>query len=104
MENAGSAARVVRKNVLQRSWRRSKRGPVATIESLVSPVRIAPLVPRGSLVPEGLDGVEIRGFPGGVNPESDANGRADQQTQHHAFRLVASAGAAFGPIPGFLFP
>src|SRR5712691_6501697 len=45
-----------------------------------------PLVPLVSLVSEGLDRVEVRGFPGWVNPESDANGRADQQTQHRPVR------------------
>src|SRR5713101_1911126 len=45
-----------------------------------------PLPPLVSLVPEGLDRVKIRSFPGRVNPESDANGRANQQTQHRPVR------------------
>src|SRR6266702_302689 len=86
---------VVSEIVLQRGRVRSRSRPVARIAPLV------PLVPHGLLAPEGLARVEIRGFPGGVNPESDANGRADLQTHHGSLRLVASAGAAFAPIPEF---
>src|SRR6266568_9076108 len=68
--------RVVQGNVPQRSRARSRTRPVARIAPL------PPLVPHGSLVTEGLDWVEIRGFPGGVNPEPNANGRADQQAEH----------------------
>src|SRR5258708_26943016 len=68
---------VVQENILQRSRLRSVREPVATVVTHLSLV---------SLVPEGLDRVKIRGFPGGVNPESDANRRANQQTPHPPVR------------------
>src|SRR6266446_4031581 len=72
-----SPRRVVPENVLPRSRVRRVPGPVVTIVSLESLGPLVPLVPHGSLVAEGLARVEIRGFPGGVNPESNANGRAE---------------------------